>query len=54
METMTEKEFIDNAKKVLSDCSLTEDQADAIANLTLILEKSKVYEEQSLQREFFI
>ena len=44
---MTEEEFIDNAIKVSMDIGLTYEQAEAIAKLTVILEKN------NLQREFF-
>lgn len=41
MEQMNKKEFIENATEILKDCGLTEKQADAIAHLTVILEKNK-------------
>lgn len=41
MEQMNKKEFIENATKILKECGLTEKQADAMAHLTIILEKSK-------------
>ena len=44
---MTEEEFIENAIKVSMEIGLTYEQAEAIAKLTVILEKN------NLQREFF-
>ena len=40
---MNEEEFIDNAVRLLTkECSITDKQAEAIANLTVILEKNKI------------
>ena len=39
---MNEKEFIDNEIKLLIDYGLTEEQADAMAHLTVILEKANL------------
>ena len=39
---MDREEFIKNAMEILQDCGLTEEQSDAIANLTIQLEKSKI------------
>ena len=36
---MNEKEFIDNATELLTEYGLTKEQADAMARLTVILEK---------------
>ena len=45
---MTEEEFINNATRMLQeDFNMTEDKAEAVAKLTVILEKN------NLQREFF-
>lgn len=53
METMTEKEFIDNATKLLTEYNLTQEQADAIAHLTVILEKKQTCRESSLKYQEF-
>jgi len=39
---MDEKESIDNATKLLTEYGLTEEQADAMAHLTVILEKANL------------
>ena len=39
---MTEEEFIENAIKVSMDIGLTYEQAEAIAELTVILEKNNL------------
>ena len=45
---MTEEEFINNATKMLQeDFNMTKEQAEAMAKLTVILERN------NLQREFF-
>ena len=43
MEQMTEKEFIDNAIKLLTkDFNMTKEEAEAMAHLTVILEKNNL------------
>ena len=44
-------DFVKNATEILKDYGLTEKQADAIANLTVLLERSKVCRESSLYNE---
>ena len=39
---LTEKEFIDNATDLLVDYGLTEEQANALAQLTIILDKANL------------
>ena len=46
---MTEEEFIDTATNLLKDCGLTEEQANAMANLTVLLERDKACRESSLK-----
>ena len=43
MEQMTEKEFINNAIKLLTkDFNMTREEAEAMARLTVILEKNNL------------
>ena len=43
MEQMTEKEFVNNATKLLTkDFSISKEEAEAIAKLTVILEKNNL------------
>ena len=43
MEQMTEKEFVDNAIKLLTkDFNMTKEEAEAMARLTVILEKNNL------------
>lgn len=43
METMTEQEFINNATELLTeDFSMPKEDAEAIAKLTVILEKNNL------------
>jgi len=39
---MNEEEFINNATKLLTEYGLTQEQADAMAHLTVILEKANL------------
>lgn len=39
---MNKEEFIKSAIEILQECGLTKAQSDAIANLTIQLEKSKI------------
>ena len=50
MDRTIEPEIMDVelAKKLLMECNITEEQANAIAQLTLILEKNKTCRESSL------
>ena len=46
---MTEEEFINNATKMLQeDFNMTKEQAEAMAKLTVILEKNNLQRESSL------
>ena len=42
LKEMNEQEFIDNATKLLTEYGLTEEQADAMAHLTIILKKTNL------------
>jgi hypothetical protein len=43
MEQMTEKEFVDNAIKLLTkDFNMTKEEAEAMARLTVMLEKNNL------------
>jgi len=39
---MNKDEFIKNAIEILQECCLTEEQSEAMANITIQLEKSKI------------
>lgn len=42
---MDNQEFVDSATNILvNECDLTQEQAQSIANLTVILEKNKLVE----------